>query len=141
MPRLRHPSDNTPARLSDGALAALLPHGRVLVCLDYDGTISAITADVANARPAAGAREVIARLARDAQRATVAVISGRSVAEVCRLLGIESGILFAGVHGLELMGADGSLEVSEHARAAKPDLERVRRWLSAAVDASDGYLI
>ncbi|MGH7950095.1 MAG: trehalose-phosphatase [Candidatus Binataceae bacterium] len=115
--------------------------GRILVCLDYDGTISAITTDLYDARPVAGGREVIAQLAAHPERVTLAVISGRKISDVRRLLGVERGVLFAGVHGLEILKPDGAVIVSHEAEMALDDLAKVRRWLAGAVSEEDGYVV
>lgn len=50
-------------------------------------------------------RETVAKLAR---RCTVAVISGRDLADVRKLVGVD-GIVYAGSHGFDIAGPEGSL--------------------------------
>jgi trehalose 6-phosphate phosphatase len=70
-----------------------------VLCTDFDGTLSPIVEDPAAARPIEGAVEVLADLAR--RYATVAVISGRSVA----FLGawFPPSLELRGLYGLELV--------------------------------------
>jgi trehalose 6-phosphate phosphatase len=65
---------------------------------DFDGTLSSIVALAADARPVAGAVEVLEAL-RDAQWA-VGVVSGRTIAFLHSVLGVD-GIVYRGVHGFE----------------------------------------
>jgi trehalose 6-phosphate phosphatase len=74
----------------------------LLLCLDYDGTLTPIVRDPAGARLAGSTRDLLRRLAA-ANSVTVAVISGRSLEDVRRLVGL-SGLIYAGNHGLELRG-------------------------------------
>jgi trehalose 6-phosphate phosphatase len=80
------------ARLrEDPALAAVL--------LDVDGTLAPIVARPELAEVPAETRGEVARLAE--RYALVACISGRSGEEARRLVGVE-GVVYVGVHGLEL---------------------------------------
>jgi trehalose-phosphatase len=113
----------------------------ILLCLDYDGTLSEITPDAANARPVAGVRASLERIASATKRACLAIVSGRRIDEVRRLLGVDSGILFSGVHGLEFTDDDGQAHfVPEVARCA-PELARVKQWLVDQVPDSRGFRI
>ena len=113
----------------------------ILLCLDYDGTVSEITPDAANARPVEGIRTSIERIASASKQARVAIVSGRRIQEVQRLLGIDSGILFSGVHGLEFTNASGEVSfVSDVAECAQ-ELARVKQWLIGHVPGSRGFRI
>ena len=67
------------------------------IFLDFDGTLSEIVRIPSDARPIAGAREVLEELGR--KYALVAIISGRSAQELLTWLG--DGIEIWGVHGAE----------------------------------------
>jgi trehalose 6-phosphate phosphatase len=84
---------------------------------------------------------VLSALARDPARIRVAIISGREIAEVRRMLGVERGILFAGTHGLEFVGADGVSRLAPGVEAAEPDLAAARAWLARNVATSEGFVI
>lgn len=71
--------------------------------LDFDGTLSPIVRRHDAARIGASMREPVRRLAR---RATVALLSGRDLADVRRRVGLP-GLWYAGSHGLEIGAPDG----------------------------------
>lgn len=122
-------------------LAEIAIRRGILLCLDYDGTLSEITPAAASARPVEGIRTSIERIASASKQARVAIVSGRRIEEVKRLLGIDSGIMFSGVHGLEFTDANGdACFVSEVAECA-PELARVRQWLLGHVPDSRGFRI
>jgi len=122
-------------------LADIARRQGILLCLDYDGTVSEITPAAASARPLKGIRTSIERIASASKQARVAIVSGRRIEEVKRLLGIDSGILFSGVHGLEFTDAnDEASFVSEVAECA-PELARVKQWLLRHMPDSRGFRI
>lgn len=112
--------------------------GHSALCLDYDGTLAAIVADPAGARPEPGVPELLARLA--ACLALVAVISGRPVNFLEEALGAPVGVRLFGLYGLGQVGPDvASWEpvmagVAERARAEAPAGVRVEpKGLSVAL--------
>jgi trehalose 6-phosphate phosphatase len=80
-------------------LRAALPSA--LVALDFDGTLAPISPHPADARPLAGVHQVL----RDvrATGATLAVVTGRSVASLLRVssFGAVPGLVIYGLHGVE----------------------------------------
>jgi len=73
----------------------------LLVCVDYDGTISPIVTDPQAARPlpeAVHALEVLASL----PSTTVAVVSGRALANLREVAHLPPGIHLVGSHGAEV---------------------------------------
>ncbi len=72
-----------------------LHEGRPAVFLDYDGTLTPIVQDPADATLSERTRDVIRRLA---EHWTVAVISGRALSDVKDKVGLGS-IIYAGSHG------------------------------------------
>ena len=80
-------------------LRAALPSA--LVALDFDGTLAPISPHPDDARPVAGVHQVL-RAVR-ATGAAVAIVSGRSVASLLRVSGLEvvPGIVIYGLHGVE----------------------------------------
>ena len=93
----------TPPRPAGDALAALVarPEGSAVV-LDFDGTLSPIVTDPAEARPGDGAVEVLAALV--ARYALVAVVTGRPVDFLAPL--VPEGVVLSGLYGLEVMRGD-----------------------------------
>lgn len=75
---------------------------RIVVFLDYDGTLVPIAPTPAQARTPARTRNVLRRLARE-PGVSVAVVSGRSLKDVRKKVGLDS-VTCAGNHGLELRG-------------------------------------
>lgn len=135
------PPTEQPEPIPRGLLTAVLARGSLLLCLDFDGTLSEIVPHPADARPLSGVGEVLSVLARDPARITVAIISGREIAEVRRMLGVERGILFAGTHGLEIVGADGVSRLAPGVEAAEADLAAARAWLARNVATTEGFVI
>lgn len=135
------PPTEPPAPIPRGLLTATLARGPLLLCLDFDGTLSEIVPHPADARPLSGVGEVLSALVRDPARIRVAIISGREIAEVRRMLGVERGIWFAGTHGLEIVGADGVSRLATGVEAAQADLAAARAWLARNIATSDGFVI
>jgi trehalose 6-phosphate phosphatase len=74
----------------------------VLLFLDFDGTLAPIVDRPALAALTVPMRAVIDRLTRHAD-VTIAVLSGRSLADVRRRVNID-GLIYGGNHGLEIEG-------------------------------------
>ncbi len=93
------------------ALAEMGRADRLLVALDFDGTISPIVAVPSAARPVPGALEVIARLAR-APGTEVVLLSGRARQDLASVSGAREWATLIGSHGQEV-GADLTLSPDE----------------------------
>jgi trehalose 6-phosphate phosphatase len=78
--------------------------GHSAICLDFDGTLSAIGHDPVGARPWPGVTSLLARLA--ARFALVAVISGRPADFLHEVLGSPAGVTLIGLYGLGQVGPD-----------------------------------
>lgn len=87
------------ARLKNGAGS-----GRLLLGLDFDGTLAPVARHPQGARLPARERRLLERLTRG-PGVRLAVLSGRSVADVAAKVGLK-GVVYAGNHGLEI-GGDG----------------------------------
>jgi trehalose 6-phosphate phosphatase len=81
------------------AVRAALP--RVLVAVDFDGTLAPIVPDPQDSRPAPGSVPALTALA--GRGARVAVITGRDARTAVRLGGFDAvpGLVVAGLYGLE----------------------------------------
>lgn len=77
--------------------------------LDYDGTLAPFRVDRDRAEPYPGIRHRLARLQR-ADRTRLVIISGRSVADVGRLLAIDPQPEIWGMHGFERRVSGGELQ-------------------------------
>ena len=98
---------------SDLVAAFAANAGSAGVFSDFDGTLSAIVDDPAEARPLAGAVDVLARLARTFRM--VAVVSGRPGAFLAEHLG-GLGVALHGLYGLEPVDAAGDVRCRPEAR-------------------------
>jgi trehalose 6-phosphate phosphatase len=78
--------------------------GHSALCLDFDGTLSAIVSDPVGARPWPGVTALLARLAD--RFALVAVISGRPADFLHEVLGSPAGVTLIGLYGLGQVGPD-----------------------------------
>ena len=100
--------------------------GRIpVVCLDYDGTLSAIVPDPDSARLVDGADATLARLV---QRCPVAILSGRDLADIRERVAVP-GLWYAGSHGFESIAPGGGYRQNDEAAAAVPVLERAAEEL------------
>lgn len=107
--------------------------GRSLVVfLDYDGTLTPIVADPAQALLSASTREAVRRLAH---RCTVAVISGRDLDDVHAMVDVD-GLAYAGSHGFDILRPDGGRE--QRGREYLPALDRAEAVLREPLGRVDG---
>jgi trehalose 6-phosphate phosphatase len=102
---------------------------------DFDGTLSEIVADPADASLVDGAAEALATLAD--QLAVVAIITGRAAADARRLTGI-SGVLVVGNHGVEWLEPGGE-DATAHPDAG--DVAERLEGVLATVPTPPGVLI
>jgi trehalose-phosphatase len=130
-----------PLPLPAGLPARLATDHKIILFSDYDGTLSEITPDIANAQPLPGVDLLIERLASRPDRFRVVVISGRQTEKLARLLGVSRGITFVGNHGLEIMEADGSSRMAVDPALFMPALDAVRGWLRNHVPLGAGFVV
>jgi len=120
--------DELSRRLGDHGLAVLL---------DYDGTLTPIVADYRKAFLPDAMRATLEALA---SRHTVAVVSGRDLADVRRLVGLDT-VYYSGSHGFELAGPDDWQHTHGDAAEYLPDLDRAEAELTSALAAVPGHAI
>lgn len=130
-----------PRPLPSGALRKLAERGRFLLCLDYDGTLAQITSDPLKAFPLPRAREAIAALATRPEKVALAIVSGRDLDTLRHLLGLRSGMLFAGTHGLEFAGMDGMHFYAAGAEECLGDIAMLREFLASDPIIGRGFII
>ncbi|MEO8555113.1 MAG: trehalose-phosphatase [Actinomycetota bacterium] len=89
------------------ALAAFAARPRVLVALDFDGTLAPFVTDPLRARAVPGGLEAL-RAATALGGVTTAVVSGRDLATLAMLTGIgpDEGITLIGSHGAQTNSGD-----------------------------------
>ena len=110
---------------------------RLVVLLDYDGTLSPIAPRPEDALLPAATREVLHCLG---ERWLTAVISGRSLADVRGLVGLDH-LIYAGNHGLEIEGPAGSGIRRNLAEDFVPDVAAAAAGLDAALADVEGSLV
>ncbi|MEZ5124940.1 MAG: trehalose-phosphatase [Thermoleophilia bacterium] len=107
------------------------------VFLDYDGTLTPIVNDPAAAFLPAATKDVVERLAKVCP---VAIVSGRDLADVKQLVGID-GLVYSGSHGYDLdapMNLGGQRQVGDEYLA---DLDAAEQALHDALDEVPGVFI
>ncbi|SNB46881.1 trehalose-phosphatase [Geobacter sp. DSM 9736] len=110
---------------------------RLAIFLDYDGTLVPIAETPDRALMSDETRSVVTDLAR---RCTVAVISGRDLPDVRRLVALDS-IFYAGSHGFDMGGPEGLHLENRVGVDFLPDLEEAGRKLTADLARIPGILI
>jgi len=128
------PSDLT------AALRNFAAQPRMLVALDFDGTLAPLVADPNQSRLTTAAAEVLPRLAAD-PRVELALVSGRPGATLAQLAQPPTGAHLIGSHGAEIgvMGAEG-FESEDLALTAEQEelLSQIRTDLEAIASHHEG---
>jgi trehalose 6-phosphate phosphatase len=130
-----------PIPLPRGLIADQLARGRFLLCLDFDGTISELTNDPWQAVPLPRAKTAIAKLARYPDKIALAIVSGRDLDTLLRLLGLRDGLLFAGTHGLEVIGRDGIRRFMPGVERCADDIQMLREFIARMIPPDRGFII
>ncbi|MCZ6489923.1 MAG: trehalose-phosphatase [Acidobacteria bacterium] len=110
---------------------------RFAVFLDYDGTLTPIVARPELAVLSDQTRKTVIELAG---RCTVAVISGRDLRDVQKLIGID-GIFYAGSHGFDIEGPEGKVQGAQQGNDFLPALDRAEQELRDRLSRIAGSLI
>jgi trehalose 6-phosphate synthase/phosphatase len=92
------------------ALVALASTERLLVALDFDGTLAPLVDRPEDARATERARSAIERLASD-EETRVAIVSGRALESLSEVANPSAGTLLSGSHGVELQLDAGGVQV------------------------------
>lgn len=108
------------ALTSYGQLIGITSARESMLFLDYDGTLSPIVSDPGAATLVDGAAEALELVAA---ACPVAILSGRDLADIRTRVGAP-GLWYAGSHGFELTGPDGTYHQNEAAAAFVPVLEQ-----------------
>lgn len=100
----------------------------VVLFLDFDGTLAPIAQKPDQARMPSSAREIVSHLVGSRQ-VSVVVISGRSLEDVRKMVGIK-GIIYAGNHGIEIAGPEMNYkhEISDEYKMIIEKLRREIGW-------------
>lgn len=110
----------------------------VLICFDYDGTLTPIIDSPELALLPEETRELLRSLSRQ-PRYSLAVVSGRSLSEVKSFVGLNE-LIYAGNHGLELAGTHIRF-VHPSAQKARPVIKKSAARLRRGLAEIDGVFI
>jgi trehalose-phosphatase len=112
------------------------PH--VLLFADFDGTLTPIVEHPNLVHLSAETKALLEQLSRQSEM-TLAVISGRALADVQARVGID-GLVYAGNHGLEIIGP-GFHFVDPEAAAQREALRQLAEKMSARLQAVAGAYV
>jgi trehalose-phosphatase len=110
---------------------------RLAVFLDYDGTLTPIVPHPEDAHLSTRMRDILRRLAR---HCTVAVVSGRDLADVRQRVQLEQ-LIYAGSHGFDIFGPSGLHLENPEARQHEPALSQAEAKLRNQTAALPGSQI
>jgi alpha,alpha-trehalase len=142
-PKTRKPAkantiDRLPSALEKKEEVFRLLHQKTpAIFLDYDGTLTPIVEDPAEAKISEATRKIVRRLA---DQYSVAIISGRDLADVRKLVGIED-IAYAGSHGFDIVGPGGRHKDQKRGERFLPGLDRAQKDLVKALEDIPGARI
>lgn len=131
-----HTDDIAVSAELEQALLALACKPMLLVASDYDGTIAPIVSDPSQARPSREAMVALRTLA-ELPHTAVALISGRSLADLAELSGDPDGVHLVGSHGSEFdLGFADMLSADARKTHAK-----IREVLHTIADGHEGCFV
>jgi trehalose-phosphatase len=130
-----------PEPLPSGLLSDLMQSGNLLLCLDYDGTLSEITSKPDEARPVRGIVDSLLLLSQYRPRIEIAIVSGRALGSLRKLLGQACEAWLIGTHGLEMIDRAGQRLLAPGAPSYAGEVECLRRWIDKELRAKPGFII
>ena len=107
------------------------------IFLDYDGTLTSIVQNPADAKISETTRKIVRRLAK---QYSVAIISGRDLADVRKMVGIGD-IAYAGSHGFDIVGPSERHRDQKRGKRFLPALDHAEKDLSKALEVIPGARI
>ncbi len=112
----------------DSFLQEVAKAPRSVLMLDYDGTLAPFRKYRKDAFPYPGVAQILQKIVA-ARRTRVVIVSGRDAREVIPLLGIEPQLESWGLHGLQRLKNDGSIELSPVSNGTAEALAEADDWL------------
>jgi len=112
--------------------------GRVVLYLDFDGTLAPLVPDPASARMDPATGETLRRLASHSRLMTT-IISGRAVEDLYARIRLD-GLIYAGNHGMEIRGRNLRF-VDPAAAARREQARRLSGELAARLRSVPGVLV
>jgi trehalose-phosphatase len=110
----------------------------VFLLLDYDGTLTPIVSRPELARVSLKTKKLLKDLSAN-ESFKIAIISGRPLREIKRLVGLKS-VIYAGNHGLELEGPDIKL-INRGAALKKRLMANISKSLKRAISGLKGAFV
>ena len=118
-------------------LSRTLP--KLLLCLDYDGTLTPIAARPDEARPPDALLPLLSRLVENPHIA-VAIVSGRALPDLRALLPVR-GLIYIGTHGCEIGTADGGTRLLVPGGVVSLAISRLRQEITPILFDAPGLLL
>ena len=109
-------------------LRAVARAPRSLLMLDYDGTIAPFRKNRGQAFPYSGFSTLLREIV-GCHKTRVVIISGRDASEVVPLLNIEPHPEIWGLHGLQRLNSDGSVDISPLEESTIQSLAAAEDWV------------
>lgn len=111
--------------------------GDPAIFLDYDGTLTPIVDDPAEAKIGDAERTILRQVAKSAP---LAIVSGRGLDDVKSLVAVE-GLVYSGSHGFEIENAEGERSEKDEAAEAVPQLDEAEALLKEGSADLSGVMI
>ncbi|MWJ29057.1 trehalose-phosphatase [Halomonas sp. ZH2S] len=118
-------------------IAHYLADKRLVIFLDYDGTLTPIVDRPELAVLSDDMRETLRKVA---ERFTVAIVSGRDRADVEQLVALDN-LVYAGSHGFDIAGPGGLHMQQERAEEFLPALDRAEAELKQELNDIEGVIV
>lgn len=115
-------------------LRTAFQHKQLILFLDYDGTLTPIVADPQNAILSQDMKHQLVQLK---DYFVTGVISGRSLAKLTTFVQVD-GIYYAGSHGFDIIGPNGTEIRNQVAEETLPELAAIRDHLVQALESIEG---
>ena len=110
----------------------------ILLLFDFDGTLTPIVATPKEVKLSPDVKKYLKKLAKN-KRITLGIISGRSLKDIKRLVGIK-GIYYSGNHGLEVKGPGGFF-IKPSLKKHSPYIKRIAKILGKKVRKIKGAIL
>ncbi len=111
---------------------------KLLLFLDYDGTLTPIVAKPHLAKLTGSRRAFLKKISKNPD-IILTVVSGRQLSDLKKLVGL-SGIYYAGNHGFEMIGP-GTKSIHPKAKAALPALRKIKAELKEQLKGIRGIIV
>lgn len=111
-----------------------LQNRRLALFLDYDGTLTPIVRRPEMAVLSQDMRETVKSVS---EKFFVAIVSGRDLADVKKLVGIPS-LCYAGSHGFDISGPEGKPIKHQMGREFRPQLEKAEQEIKSLIGSIEG---